>query len=241
MNDPRILAFPTPEKWAQTAADLIIEQAQAAIETRGLWSLVLSGGSTPRPVYQALAARKSEIDWQNTYIFFGDERCVPPDHPDSNYRMAREAFLDTVPIQKQNIFRIIAEIEPESAAQDYQGMIDAHFYKAEKRFDTLLLGLGSDGHTASLFPGTPALEEDTAWAAPSRNPHNQTDRITLTFPAINAAREILFLVTGEDKAAVIADVIQNPGGTPVYPAKRVSGTDTAPTWILDQAAASELN
>lgn len=241
MNEPRIVVIPTPEKWAQKAADLIIEQAQAAIEARGTWSFVLSGGGTPKPVYQALAERKGEIDWQNTFIFFGDERCVPPDHPESNYRMAKEAFLDAVPIEQQNIFRMIAEIGPKEAAEDYQGMIEAHFFKAEKRFDTLLLGLGNDGHTASLFPGEPALKEDTAWVVPSHNPHNQTERLTLTFPAINSARNILFLVTGESKAPVIADVIQNPSGFPNYPAKQVIVTESAPTWLLDQAAASELN
>jgi len=240
MSNPRILVIPTPSKWVQTAADLIIEQAQAAIQTRGSWSLVLSGGGTPKPVYQALVTRKDEIDWKNTFIFFGDERCVPPDHPESNYRMAKETFLDNVPIEQQNIFRMIGEITPDSAAQDYQGMIDAHFYKAEKCFDTILLGLGDDGHTASLFPGEPALKEDNAWVTPSQNPHTQTDRITLTFPAINAARSIIFLVSGENKAGVIANVIHNSTESPDYPAKRVTGTNTAPTWVLDLAAASKI-
>ncbi len=240
MSQSRILILPTTEKWAAAAADLIIEQARAAFQARGTWSLVLSGGGTPKPVYQAIAAREVQINWKNTYIFFGDERCVPLDDPESNYLMAKEALLNAVPIEQQNIFRMIAEISPDAAAQDYQGMIDAHFYKTDKRFDTLLLGLGEDGHTASLFPGEPSLKEDTAWVIPSRNPHTQTDRLTLTFPAINAARSIIFLVTGEEKAKVVADVIHNPAGSPDYPAKGVTGMDAAPIWILDQAAASKL-
>ncbi|MBN2043501.1 MAG: 6-phosphogluconolactonase [Anaerolineales bacterium] len=241
MSTPRILTVPTPIKWAQTAADLIIEQARLAFQARSSWSFVLSGGSTPKPVYLALAARKEQIDWAKTYIFWGDERCVPPDDPDSNYRTAREAFLDQIPIPAQNIFRILGEISPQAAAQDYQGTLDAHFYKTERRFDTLLLGLGEDGHTASLFPGTPALAENKKLVVPNTNPHNNTDRVTLTYPAINSARSIIFLVSGENKAAIVADVIQNPTSPPDYPAKKVTGTDSAPIWVLDQAAASRLN
>lgn len=240
MTNPRILSIPTPAKWAETAAELIIKQANAAVEARGSWSLVLSGGSTPRPVYQAIAVRKEQINWDHTYIFWGDERCVPPDDPNSNYRMAKETFLEDVQIPQQNIFRILGEIPPETAAQDYQGTIDAHFYKTEKRFDTLLLGLGDDGHTASLFPDMDTLAEENFWVAANRNPHNQTERVSLTFPAINSSRSIIFLVTGENKANIVADVIQNPTAPPDYPAKRVTGLDTPPIWILDQAAASQL-
>jgi 6-phosphogluconolactonase len=240
MSQPRILVHPTPHKWAEKTADLIIEQSNQAVRERGTWSLVLSGGSTPAPAYQMLASRYTEIDWVHTFIFWGDERCVPPDDPESNYRMARESLLDRLPIPAQNIFRILAEIPPSSAVQDYQGTIDAHFYAMERRFDTVLLGLGGDGHTASLFPGTPALDEKVNWVTPAKNPHNNTDRITLTFPALNAARSIIFLVTSESKADIVADVIQNPASPPNYPAKRITGSDSAPIWVLDQAAASKL-
>jgi 6-phosphogluconolactonase len=240
MTNPRILKLPTRTKWAEAAADLIIQQANAAIEARGSWSIVLSGGSTPRPVYQTIAARKDQINWDHTYIFWGDERCVLPDDPESNFRMAKETFLDEVPISKQNIFRILGEIPPETAAQDYQGTIDAHFYQVEKRFDTLLLGLGDDGHTASLFSGTTALAEADSWVVATRNPHNRTERVSLTFPAINSARSVLFLITGENKADIVSDVIQNPAVPPHYPAKRVTGLDTPPIWVLDQTAASQL-
>jgi len=191
-------------------------------------------------VYELLAADPERIDWPRTFVFWGDERCVPPDHPESNFRMAQQALLQKVPLQAQNVFRMLGEIEPQAAAKDYEEMLAAYFVGKEKRFDAVLLGLGEDGHTASLFPGTPALAESARWAAANPHPYSDGMRLTLTYPALNAAREVLFLVTGENKAGVAAEVIRNPGGPPPYPAKRVGTPDHPPHWILDQAAAGKL-
>lgn len=240
MNPSLTIAGSTSE-WIASAAHLIITQAREAIQARGEYSLVLSGGSTPQPVYRALAENADQIDWERIFIFWGDERCVPPDHRDSNYLMAMETLLSRVPVQGQNIFRMLGEIDADAAAQDYQEMLAAFFHDKEKRFDTVLLGLGEDGHTASLFPGTKALKETERWAVANPHPYSDTTRLTLTYPAINSARQIIFLVSGENKAEVAAEVVQNPAGPPPYPAKRITGVENSPHWILNAKAGTKIN
>jgi 6-phosphogluconolactonase len=230
----------TKEDWITAAVDLIIDLANDAFTARGEFSLVLSGGSTPRPVYEELANRSGEVNWEHSFIFWGDERCVPPDHPESNYRMAKESLLDQIPIPDENIFRMLGEIDPQIAAQDYEGLLAAFFQNKEKRFDTVLLGIGEDGHTASLFPGTEALDETVKWVAANSHPSSDRSRLTLTYPALNAARQIIFLVAGGSKADVVTNVINNPEKKPAYPAKGIIGHDKAPIWILDTAAATNL-
>ena len=232
----------TDEEWVDTAVSNIISQASEAIKKSGFYTLVLSGGNTPRPIYRALASShdQSVLDWRKIFIFWGDERCVPPTNPESNYLMAKTALLDLVPIPAKNIFRIRGELQPEEAAQDYEKNIDRFFNTKEKRFDTTLLGLGEDGHTASLFPNTKGLQETTLWVVPNMNPHTNTNRITLTFPALNSSRNIIFLVKGAEKAEVIADIIKNPNTPPQYPAKNITGKEIAPHWIIDKAAANNL-
>ena len=237
---PEILIAPTKEEWADLATRRVLETLQVCLSKRGEASLVLSGGSTPKAVLKQIAIQPTRITWDKVYVFWSDERCVPPDHPESNYGMAKSYLLDLVPIPAQNIFRMIGEIEPEAAAADYEETISAHFYKREKRFDLMLLGLGDDGHTASLFPDTPALVVKDKWVAANPHPYSDTSRLTLTFPALNASRQIFFLVTGENKAQVVKEVIRETHLPPPHPAKLVTGSVSSPVWILDSEAASKL-
>lgn len=238
----KLIVAPTMKAWVEQAVDHIVGQAKRAIQSKGRFSLVLSGGSTPKPVYQRLAEQdvSQQVNWGNIFLFWGDERGVPPNHPESNYRMAKESLLDHVPIPADNIFRIRGELPPAQAAEDYESRIKTFFTANEKRFDCILLGLGEDGHTASLFPGTPGLTVADRWVVENPHPATGSWRITLTYPAINATRSLLFLVTGENKAAIAADCIQNPNSPPDYPAKKITGSETRPIWLLDQTAASHI-
>ena len=229
-------------EWVNTVVQEIIFQATQAIRARGFHTLVLSGGHTPQPIFQELASPtyQTQLDWKKIYIFWGDERCVPPTDQDSNFFMAKTALLDRIAIPPNNVFRIRGEIQPEEAANVYQQDIDQFFIGREKRFDTILLGLGEDGHTASLFPNTNGLRESTRWVVPNMNPYSNTHRVTLTFPAINNSRNIIFLVNGANKAKVVADIIRNPNSPPQYPAKQITGKETQPHWILDSAAAKKI-
>jgi len=229
-------------EWTEIAVQTIIEQGTQALMRRGFYTLVLSGGGTPQPIYQALASStgQNKLDWRNTWIFWGDERCVLPTHQDSNYLMAKNAFLEHIPIPADNIFRIHGELRPDAAAQMYEEEINQFFYGREKRFDTTLLGLGNDGHTASLFPDTEGLKVTECWVVSNINPHTQSDRVTLTFKAINQSRNIIFLVKGADKSEIVAEIIENPHTPPFYPAKKITGKETLPYWIIDTAAAKHL-
>ncbi len=225
----------------EIAVNRIIDSAQQAIETRGEFTLTLSGGSTPLAVYAQLLEKADLLDWHKVFLFWGDERCVPPDHPDSNFGQAKTLLVDSLPIPRENVFRILGELEPATAAQDYEEMLSAFFHNKEKSLDLVLLGLGEDGHIASLFPGSPALEVSDHWVTETVQPSSGQPRITLTFPAINSAREILFLVTGANKADVAAEVIHRPVALPELPAKRISGAAAPPFWLLDPEAGAHLN
>jgi 6-phosphogluconolactonase len=217
--------------------------ADSAIAEHGWFSVALSGGHTPRTVYELLAVEyKTALSWENIYIFLGDERHVPPDHPDSNYRMANEALFSKVPIPPENVHRIRTELDPEAAAKDYEEQIRAQFGLKNNelpRFDLILLGLGPDGHTASLFPETTALTEMSRLVASNWVEKLQTFRITLTFPVLNHAAEDLFLVSGQDKAQIIKDVL-GPQGAAEYPAQRVRPENGRLLWLADQGAAKLL-
>ena len=232
----------TNEEWIQLAIKTITNQATQAIQNRGYFSLVLSGGNTPKPIYQALISDEVQaiFDWSKWFIFWGDERCVPPNDEESNFRMAKLAFLDQSTIPQENIYRIIGEIEPNNAAQIYEQEINKFFIKKEKRFDTILLGVGNDGHTASLFPGVNALREKKHWVSISQHPESGMKRITLTYPAINQSRNIIFLAKGSEKSEVIADIINHPEKEPHYPAKGIIGKEKPPEWIIDKEAAGKL-
>ena len=237
-----------PDALARAAAGQFVELARASILVRARFAVVLSGGSTPRRMYQYLAASplRDRVEWSRVEVFWGDERGVPSDHPDSNYRMAAEALLDHVPIPRRHIHRIVAErIDRSSAARDYQLEIARAFdldgAGPPPSFDLVLLGMGSDGHTASLFPGDEALREGRRWAvsveAPQRPPPS---RITLTAPILNRAREIRVLVAGSDKAATLRTVLEGPHEPERRPIQLVRPEHGRMIWLLDEAAASEL-
>lgn len=223
------------------AATLFVNQAQAAIRDHGWFTVALSGGSTPQQLYQLLASKPfcSQISWKQVLVFWGDERWVSPDDLQSNQRMAKIALLDHVPLPAENIFPIPFEDSPEKSARCYEAQLRSQFSNNPPRFDLILLGLGPDGHTASLFPGTAAVTEQLHWTSPA-TPQDQTlSRITLTFPVINAAANIVFLVIGDDKAAMVHQIIDNRQ-TQSLPAQLVKPTQGTLTWLLDKAAGQQL-
>ena len=221
-----------PADFAAEAARFILAHARDAIAARGLFRLALSGGNTPRAVHAELARLGADLAWNRVQITFGDERCVPPDHADSNFRMARETLLEAVAIPAGNVFRIRGEIAPAAAAQEYEDKLAAVAARCgEPRYvhDLVLLGLGEDGHTASLFPGAPALDETARNVIPATGPKPPPQRITMTFPLLNAARHVCFLVTGAGKHALVEEIV---AGGSAYPAGRIRPETGAVTWII---------
>jgi 6-phosphogluconolactonase len=226
-----------------SAVDEFCRSAETAIAARGRFCVALAGGNTPRSVYSLLAANKKDaLAWDRIYIFFGDERSVPPDHPDSNYRMARESLLSKVPIPAQNVFRVPAELEPHAAAEQYELELRDFFHLDGNTwpvFDLVLLGIGDEGHTASLFPGSTALTEQSRLVVANWVEKFHTFRITFTYPALNHAREVLFLVAGQGKAQILRDVF-DPAKDGVYPAQAVQPANGKLLWIADRQAAGLL-
>ena len=221
-----------PADFATEAARFILDHARAAIAARGLFRLALSGGNTPRIVHAQLFALGADLPWNRVQITFGDERCVPPEHADSNFRMAKESLLDAVDIPAGNVFRIRGEIAPADAAREYEDQLAAFASRlGEPRYvhDLVLLGLGEDGHTASLFPGSPALEETARNVLPTIGPKPPPQRITMTFPLLNAARHVAFLVTGAGKHPLVNEIV---AGGSAHPAGRVRPTAGAVTWFV---------
>jgi len=227
----------TPEvlhstSFVDDATRLILTAARESIAERGLFRIALSGGRTPAPIYRQWAATAGDLPWDRVQITFGDERCVPPDDEQSNYRMARESLLDFAPIPPGNIFRIQGEIPPEEAAADYEArlaQLASRFDEPRYRHDLLLLGMGPDGHTASLFPGTTALAEQTRNVVHNFVPKFDTYRITYTYPLINASRHVCFLLQGADKKPIVEQIL---AGHSDFPAARVSPADGRLTWLL---------
>jgi 6-phosphogluconolactonase len=191
-------------------------------------------------MYEILARDYMDgIDWSKVYVFFGDERSVPPHHEDSNLKMASEVLLDHVPVA--NVHRIQGELPPEAAAEAYEEELRKFFQTEDvPRFDLILLGIGADGHTASLFPWTAALEVHDRWVVANPVPRLGTTRITLTLPVINAARAVIFLVAGEDKAEALREILEGDADPHAYPAKLIQPPGE-PEWMLDQSAASLLS
>jgi 6-phosphogluconolactonase len=220
------------------AAAYVAARAAEAIAERGRFSLVLSGGSTPRPIYERLA-ETAGIDWARVDIFFGDERCVPPDDPRSNTHMARAAMLDRISIPPANIHRIRGEEAPDDAAVSYADEL-RRTLGGDGRFDLVLLGLGDNGHTASLFPGLAAVTEDVRPVAASYVEVMGMWRVTLTPPAINGARDVAFVVAGGGKAEVLHRVLQGPQQKIVLPAQAIRPTHGTLIWLVDAAAAADL-
>lgn len=259
---PQLAVLPDRRALAEAAAREIVERARAAVDHKGSFTWVLAGGSTPRDLYTLLAdphaAFRGEMPWQCTHVFWGDERHVPPDHPDSNFRMAREAMLDAVPLPPHNIHRIRAEEADATRAADlYEAELRAFFARDHwPRFDLVLLGLGADAHTASLFPGSPVLAERLRWVAAPYVSALAAFRITLTPPAIDHAAAVLFLVAGDGKAAAVRAVIKGDEPPALRPARAIgaSGASGASSairavdpnagellWLIDHDAARELS
>ncbi len=222
--------------FARDAAAFILEQGRAAIGARGEFRIALSGGNTPRPVYRELAARAQDHSWERTFITFSDERCVPPDHQQSNFRMAQESLFTPAAVPDRSIARLRGELDPQVAAQEYEDQLDVlAVQKGEMvyRHDLILLGMGDDGHTASLFPGTAALDEQFRKVVANWVPKLDAWRLSFTFPLIQQARRILFLVDGTKHVELI-DAVSN--GDTRYPAARVAAGAADVTWIIGQPA-----
>ena len=231
-----------PSAVAAAGAEILGARA-AETQPDDPFRLVLSGGSTPRALYEMLAREPEQpaVPWRSTDVLFGDERCVPPDSEQSNFRMAREALLRHVPVADDRVHRIRGEDNPDVAAEDYEYRLRALFAGQDvPRFDLLLLGIGTDGHTASLFPETAALDERERWVAANHVGQLDAWRITLTYPALCSARHVLFMITGASKAQVVAEAFGDlPHDTP-HPSERVVPVDGTLEILLDRAAASRL-
>ena len=241
-----IRTLTTPQELFSAAAEEVVSAATDAVAQRGRFTIALSGGSTPKGLFNLLATNAlTVLPWDRMFFFWGDERHVPPTDPDSNYRMADETMLSKVPVPPGNVFRMAAE-NPDAAAvsEDYEKTL-RKFFALEPgqfpRFDLILLGMGPDGHTASLFPGTAGLQEKSRLVIANWVEKMKTSRLTFTLPVLNAARCVAFLVSGTDKAAVLRTVLEEDVPAEQYPAKLVRPTDGKLIWLVDRAAASELS
>jgi len=226
---------------AQTAAQLIVARAKASSEW---FTLALSGGSTPKAIYRLLAhpPLRDEVPWERVQLFWGDERNVPPDHADSNFRTAREELIEHVPIPSANVHRIQAELPAAEAATAYEAELQRFFGTVPlPRFDLVLLGMGDEGHTASLFPDTTALNETQHWVVANYVPKLQTNRITLTLPVLNNAKEVVFLVAGASKREAVGHALYGEHDPDPVPAARIAPTDGKLLWLLDRSAMPTIN
>jgi 6-phosphogluconolactonase len=238
-----VQVFDDAEGVARAAAETFARLSREASAERGAFSVALSGGSTPRRVYELLASDQYRglVEWPKAHVFFGDERTVPPDHAESNYRMASEALLSRVPVPAENVHRIEGLGDAAANASDYESVMRGFFGDAEwPRLDLVFLGMGDDGHTASLFPNTAALVEQRAWVAANWVEKLGAWRVTLTAPAINAARNVLFLVTGSSKAERLSEVLDGARDPSRLPSQMIRPRDGELRWYVDRAAAAKL-
>ncbi len=244
MSTPDIRIFENLEDLSWAVAKRLEEFGRIKLIEKKPFNIAVSGGSTPKLLFELLAnpGFQGHLRWPNLQIFQVDERCVPPDDAQSNYRMTRLALLDAVPLPKENFHRMQAELPDHGqAAREYGEEIARVLHPALgelPRFDLILLGMGPDGHTASLFPGSPALNERTAWVAPNFAAKLNSHRLTLTLPVLNAAAHIIFLVAGADKAETLQQVLEGPSGQ--FPAQLVQPTNGKVSWFLDASAAQKL-
>ena len=237
-----IRVFEDPETLSRGAAEFIVGVAREAVAGRGRFSVALSGGGTPRRTYELLAQPhfRDEVDWARSHIFWGDERCVAPDDPRSNARLAKGALLDHVPVPAGQVHPMDCRPSPAAGAQCYEALLREFFAPGEPRFDLILLGLGENGHTASLFPGAPVLAETKRWVAAVYVAEQDLRRLTLTAPLINQAQAVAFLVAGAAKAAVVREVIAGPWDPKRLPAQLIRPESGQLHWLLDQASAGSL-
>ena len=240
----RILS--TPQELFAAAAEEVVRTANEAVAQRGRFTIALSGGSTPKSLFNLLATNaRTALPWDRMFFFWGDERHVSPNDPDSNYRMAEETMLSKIPVAAGNVFRIAAENPDAAAAAEAYEQTLRKFFALESgrfpRFDLILLGMGPDGHTASLFPSTAALQEKSRLVVANWVDKLKASRLTLTLPVLNAARCVAFLVSGTDKASVLRAVLEENVPAEQYPSKLVRPSDGKLIWLVDRAAASELS
>jgi 6-phosphogluconolactonase len=237
LTPPEIKVVPDLNALVEEAADRVASAARSGLGDHDFFSIALSGGSTPEPVYRRLTEEpyRSAIDWARVRIYFGDERGVPPDSNQSNYHMAQGAMLSKVPIPPQNVFRMRGEVDPNEAAIEYGKLLKEHF--GDGGLDLVLLGMGDDGHTASLFPGTEALKETQHRCVANFVPKMNTWRITMSAPFINRADRVMFLVSGEGKAPRVKEVLEGPREPERLPSQLIHPVNGQLTWLLDSAAA----
>ena len=249
----RVRVLADAARLAEAAAECFLGAADQAIRAHGRFAVALSGGRTPPDSYRRLASSVlvERVDWRQVHVFFSDERCVPPDHPDSNYRMVRESLLEQIAIPAANVHRILGEIRPEAAAEEYESQLRVFFAPRRMsrtqsgehqvpRFDLILLGMGEDGHTASLFPGAAGLQERSRWVVPQYVEKLNSWRVTLTLPVINTAAQVVFAVSGKSKAERVREVIGGAAADSLLPAQMVKPVSGELLWLVDADAASLL-
>lgn len=247
MSEPVVRSFADEAAVFRAAADRFAEIAQAAVAQRGKMTIALAGGSTPKALYQLLTTEpyRSAVAWDKIEFFFGDERSVPPDHADSNYRMFMETLPAKITIATERVHRMRGEADDlDAAAREYQQelarVLGVPASGPPPALDLILLGMGGDGHTASLFPDTKALGETVRWVVANHVPQMSTWRITLSYGAINAARHVQFMVTGEGKAARLADVLEGPSDVERLPSQGIHPSPGEVEWLVDRGAAAQL-
>jgi len=238
----KIDIFKSPDDALINLANYIVTLAEQAIANEGKFSIALSGGSSPKKLYELLAspAFNKKVDWENVYFFFGDERNVPQDDKDSNYLMVKTALFDPLSIDDSNIFAVDTSLSPEEAAAEYTKAISLFFDDEPMAFDLVLLGLGDNSHTASLFPNTSILQDDSVAVKEVFLTDQQIYRISFTAPLINLAKHIAFLVYGEGKAIAVHHVLEDAKNIEIYPAQLIAPTTGDVRWFLDEAAAADL-
>ena len=246
MSNREIIKCRTADDLCRRAAELFIALAKQAIRNAGQFTVALSGGSTPKALYSLLASPQygELMDWSNVHLFWGDERCVPPDHRESNYRLVEDTLLSKIRIPEANVHRMAGEQAPVVAAAEYEAELK-NFFKIRTiswpRFDLILLGLGEDGHTASLFPGSDGLDEDKHLVAAVYVEKLKAHRLTLTLPVLNRAARVIYLVAGSSKAQILEQLLHGDAASRKFPAGRVNPADGELTWIVDAAAAALLS
>ncbi len=239
---PDISVFPDSESLAASAAEQFFNLANQSILAQGRFSAALSGGSTPKLLYRILASPENQarLDWDHIHLFFGDERYVPPDHIDSNFRMVKDTLLEKINMPSENIHSVPTELDVQQAAHNYEMRMREFFEGDWPRFDLILLGMGKDGHTASLFPNSSGLEEETRWFIANFASILGVWRLTLSKQAINNTKNILVLVSGESKAEMVEDVLYGQVNPDDKPIQMISPRDGQMTWMLDRDAARYL-
>ena len=243
MPEPQVRVFPSDDELFHAAAETFCKVGADAIREHGRYTVALSGGSTPKGLHKQLVTNfASALPWDQVFFFWGDERHVPPDFPESNYRMARETLLSKLPIPATHIFRMHGDLpDAHQAAGIYEQTLREFFYSLQgnlPRLDLILLGMGPDGHTASLFPGTPALKEQQSWVAGNWVEQHSTFRITLTYPVLNNASNVMFLIKGADKAELVRKALKDPSAN--LPCQGVKPVNGSLMWYLDQGAGAKL-